>query len=209
MSTLSSKSDDSQTYFPLVLIFSTRERIRDILSVGLMQCHYRITQATNSNIASLKASQFVPDLIIADITANNTKDILMLNRLRHSDRTRNTPLLAVVPLAIKEKLEKILDTKGDITITTTEDSQFYLIEYPFSFSDLLKKIEKILNKYGKLLPEKRKKLGEEEQVKIRIGKRLFDANIPTNKKLQEIADVLHKQWVFPYTVIKALDVIGS
>lgn len=208
MSTVSSKSDTSHPYSPLVLIFSNRERIRDILTVGLLQCHYRITQATNSNIASLKASQFIPDLIIADITANNTKDILMLNRLRHSERTRNTPLLAVVPLAIKEKLEKILDEKSSID-TTSGDSQFYLIEYPFSFSDLLKRIEHILHKYGKPPPEKQKKPGEEEQVNLFIGKRVFDANIQTNKKLQEIADVLHKQWVFPYTVIKALDIIGS
>ncbi len=207
MSTTPSKSKKSKPYTPLILIFSTRERIRDILSVGLLQCHYRITQADNSNIASLKASQFVPDLVIADITANNAKDILMVNRLQHSERTRCTPLLAVVPLAIKEKLEKILNAKAGIE-GTHDNAQFFLIEYPFNFSDLLKKITEILNRFGKPLPKKRK-LDEDEQLKIRTGQRLFDPNIKTKTKLHEIATLLQKQWVFPYTVIKALDILGS
>ena len=149
-----SKKKPASSYTPLILIFSARERIRDILTVGLLQCHYRITQANNSNIASLKASQFVPDLIIADITANNTKDILMVNRLQHSDRTKNTPLLAVVPRALKEKLEQLLNAKADIE-GTGDSTRFYLIEYPFNFTDLLKKISHILSRFGKPLPKKR------------------------------------------------------
>ncbi len=207
MSTTPSKSKGSKPYTPLILIFSTRERIRDILSVGLLQYQYRITQADNSNVASLKASQFVPDLVIADITANNTKDILMVNRLQHSERTRSTPLLAVVPRAIKEKLEQILNAKAGLE-GTPDNAQFFLIEYPFNFSDLLKKITEILNRFGKPLPKKQK-LDEDEQFKIRTGQRLFDPNVKTATKLQEIATLLHKQWVFPYTVIKALDIVGS
>ena len=97
------KSTKSKSHTsPLILIFSTRDNIREILTVGLLQYNYRITQANNSNVASLKANQFVPDLVIADITPKNAKDILMVNRLHHSERTRNTPLLAVVPRTIKE-----------------------------------------------------------------------------------------------------------
>lgn len=207
MSKAPTKSNNSNSYTPLILVFSIRERIRDILSVGLLQCHYRVTQATNSNIASLKASQFVPDLVIADITINNTKDIVMVNRLKHSERTRNTPLLAVVPRAIKQKLEKMLNEKADIE-GTHENAQFFLIEYPFNFSDLLKKITHILSRFGKPLPQKQK-LDEEEQLKVRTGQRLFDHNIKTETKLSEITSLLHKQWVFPYTVIKAFSIIGS
>ena len=207
MGTTTGIKQKEQPYTPLILIFSVRERIRDILTVGLLQSHYRITQADNSNIASLKASQFVPDLIIADITSNNTKDILMVNRLQHLDRTRNMPLLAVVPRAIKQKLEKLLDAKTDIE-GTGEDTRFYLIEYPFNFTDLLKKIRSILSRFGKPIPEKGKP-GDDEQANLRLGERLFDPNFDTERKLQEIATLLQKQWVFPYTVIKALDIIGS
>ncbi len=200
---MKSKSYDT----PLILIFSARERIRGILSVGLQQCHYRIIQAINSNVASLKANQFVPDLVIADITAKNTKDILMLNRLHHSERTRSTPLLAVVPRTIKEKLEKILNAKADIE-GTPDNAQFFLIEYPFNFSDLLKKITHILARFGNPLPQKQN-LNEDEQFKIRTGQRLFDPNVKIATKLRDIAAQLQKQWVFPYTVIKALDILGS
>ncbi len=207
MTTTQQKSKKTKSYTPLILIFSSRERIRDILTVGLLQCHYRITQANNSNIASLKASQLVPDLVIADITANNTKDILMVNRLQHSDRTKNTPLLAVVPRALKEKLEQLLNAKADME-GTGGNTRFYLIEYPFNFTDLLKKISNILSRFGKPLPEK-KSLSESDQKSIQTGKRLFDPNIKTSIKLQEITAILQKQWVFPYTVIKALDIIGA
>jgi len=207
MATTQQKSKKTKSYTPLILIFSSRERIRDILTVGLLQCHYRITQANNSNIASLKASQFVPDLVIADITANNAKDILMVNRLQHSDRTKNTPFLAVVPRALKEKLEKLLNAKADME-GTGDNTQFYLIEYPFNFTDLLKKISHILSRFGKPLPEKRS-LSQRDQENIQTGKRLFDPNIKTSTKLKEITTILQKQWVFPYTVIKALDIIGA
>ena len=192
---------------PLILIFSPREQIRGILSAGLMQFHYRVTQANNSNVASVKANQFVPDLIIADITASNAQDILMVNRLHHSERTRGTPLLAVVPRKIKEKLEKILDAKADIE-GTPDNAQFFLIEYPFNFSVLLEKINHILTRFGRPLPQKQS-LDEEEQFKIRTGQRLFDPSLSVGTKLREIASLLQKQWAFPYTVLKALDILGS
>ncbi len=159
-------------------------------------------------MACLKASQFVPDIIIADITANNTKDILMLNRLRHSERTRNTPLLAIVPNTIKEKLEKALNERSSIS-NNSEYLQFHLIEYPFNFADLLKKVEVILQKYGKLPPKKQRRNDEEEQANFALEKKLFDPNISKETKLREVTEALHKQWVFPYTVIKALDIIGN
>lgn len=193
---------------PLILIFSSRERIRDILSVGLIQCHYRITQATNSHIASLKASQFAPDLIIADITANNTNDILMVNRLKNSERTKNTPFLAIVPNAIKTNLENIVKAKSD-NPETTKDLPFYLIEYPFNFINLLKKIQSIFLKQGISLPDTRQNKTDDEGANKRIEERMFDVNVPVDTKLQEVISLINKQWAFPFTVIKALDIIGS
>lgn len=208
MSTVTVKTEGSFAYIPLLLIFSIREKIRDILSVGLFQCHFRITQAQNSHIASLKASQFAPDLIIADITDDNTKDILLVNRLQCSDRTKNTPLLAIVPRVLKEKLEKILQIKTDRE-GTQENRMIYFIEYPFSFSDLLNKIKTILSQFGKAHMYDQQGSALDRQINALIAKRLFDNTIPTDHKLREIAGILHRQWVFPFTVTKALDIIDS
>jgi len=38
---------------------------------------------------------------------------------------------------------------------------------------------------------------------------LFDLLVPVETKLRAIESVIHKQWAFPFTVIKALDIIGS
>ncbi len=200
------KPENSDPHIPLILIFSKRERIRDILTVGLLQCQYRVTQAANSDVASLKASQFMPDLVLADITEDNTKDILMANRLKHSERTKNIAMLVIVPQAMKEKLEKILYKKTDSA--SIEKTQLDVIEYPFSFSDLLNKIQTILKIHEKIV-SKDWQSEKDEYPNRSIGERLFDSNIDVEKKLREIASLLQKQWAFPYTVIKALDIIGS
>jgi putative nucleotidyltransferase with HDIG domain len=42
-----------------------------------------------------------------------------------------------------------------------------------------------------------------------IAPRLFDPLLPVEAKLQAIESVIQKQWAFPFTVIKALDIVGS
>lgn len=208
MSSLLFRTKDSQPPVPLILIFSIRERIRDILSVGLLQCHYRIIQANVSNIASLKANQFAPDLIIADITPNNTKDILMFNRLQQSERTKKIPLLAIIPVGIKEKFERIIGAKCNSS-GCLEEKQLYLIEYPFNFSLLLERVNAILNLTGKKIPQSKKGKTEEFSVQERIEETLFDIKISPETKLREINRILQKQWIFPYTIVRALDILGS
>jgi DNA-binding response OmpR family regulator len=74
---------------PLVLLFSPRERVRDILSVGLVQCNYQILQADTSYLASIKANQMLPKVVVIDVSSDNSKDILIAERLRKSLRSRN------------------------------------------------------------------------------------------------------------------------
>lgn len=209
MSTVILKTDPQDSHNPLILIFSIRERILDILTVGLLQCHFRILQASTSDIAHLKANQFTPDLVIADICENNMRDILMINRFQNSHRTKNITFLAIVPREIKTKLEQVLTVRS--SDTDKEAQHFQLIEYPFNFSELLKKIESIFqmtrgpNKAEVQAPVPQ----QEQQHELPGGEHLFDTGIAVDTKLQEIASLLQKQWAFPFTIIKALDIIGS
>lgn len=202
------KTDNGSIPSPLILIYSMRDRIRDILTVGLLQCHYRIIQAQNSHTASLKISQFMPDLVVIDITVNNTKDILLYNRFQNCERTREIPLLTIVPHLLKEKLEKVIFEKTEKTATNAL-LNFHIIEYPFSFATFLAKITTILGKRDKKISLESGKNSDEKQLLHCIEKYLLDIMVPVDQKLQKISSIIQKQWIFPFTIIKALDIIGS
>ncbi|MBD3347470.1 MAG: HDOD domain-containing protein [Chitinivibrionales bacterium] len=205
MSNESTQPSPATGHQPLILLFSSRRRIRDILTVGLSQCRYRVIQATNSHVALLKANQFIPDLIIGDINETNIKDILLINRLRNSERTAKVVFLAILPGTIKSKLEQKL------TLNENSDTHtaLHLIEFPFEFSALLAIISKILRLSVPLNPSKPREIAEKWEQTAHLGKSLFEPTLPTEKKLIQIDSVIHKQWAFPFTVIKALDIMAS
>ncbi len=181
----------------VLLLFSPRGRIRSILAAALVQCGYRVLEADSSKLAAIKASQFLPDLLLADITPENSKDLLLVSRLRKAQRTRLQKVLVMAPPDLARQIEgtgKLDGPQGLLSLT----------EFPFVFADFLKRIMDLLGQSGPLpRPEMNKDPARE------IGEKLFDLQIPVTQKLRLIAGVLHKQWAFPYTVIKALDILES
>jgi len=127
----------------VILLFSMRERIANILSVALMQCNFRILQAATSYLAMIKANQFLPDLVIIDITPNNTNDVLLVNRLQKSLRTKNIPILVVIPKAIRHFLDEASKQAAQEREGSSIDT-VSMLEYPFNFADLLKEVKAIL-----------------------------------------------------------------
>jgi len=193
---------------PLILLFSRRRRIRDIIAVGLLQCRYRVIRASTPHVAILRAAQFVPDLVILDITEKNLRDILIVNRLHRAERTRRTAFLAVVPPGAAGTIEQIRK-KREPTGGGGAEGNIELVRFPFRFAELLKKVRTLVGRTEGVDIEG---VGEKEDprsVNEHIARSLFDGDIPVETKLQRIASVLHKQWAFPHTVIKALDIIGS
>lgn len=189
---------------PLILIFSKRERIRDILTVGLLQCDYQVLQADTAVIAMLKANQFVPALIIADISPHNIRDLLIINRLHQSERTSKIKFIAIVPTKLKQPLENHIaqsEIEGMHQI-------LHLLEYPFNFSNILKEIENILQ-IKQSAGGSRQEAVDQIRHNFQLSKQLQDASIPVDRKLTKVAECIQKQWAFPFTVIKALDIIGS
>jgi HD-like signal output (HDOD) protein/DNA-binding response OmpR family regulator len=188
---------------PVILLFSTRERIGDILNVALMQCNYRIINSNTPYLAMIKANQFLPDLVIADITPNNTKDTLLISRLQKSFRTKSIPVLVVIPGAIKHLIEPMKKDGGEDT------GVIHLLEYPFNFADLLKNIESIMStSHQTVLYTGSPEIDTANADKV-IAPKLYDQNVPLETKLRAVESVIHRQWAFPFTVIKALDIIGS
>lgn len=195
---------------PVILLFSTRERIGDILNVALMQCNYRIIQANTSYLAMIKANQFLPDLVIADITPNNTVDTLLITRLQKSVRTRRLPVLVVVPSAIRHIVAPLQKDQQQAQQSAEPGvGAVALLEYPFNFADLLKKIESLITSAAQAVPFTGDKEIDTANADKLIAPRLYDPNVPLETKLRAVESVIHRQWAFPFTVIKALDIIGS
>ncbi|MBD3418702.1 MAG: HDOD domain-containing protein [Chitinivibrionales bacterium] len=193
---------------PLLLIFSGRERIRDVLTVGLLQCKYRVTQAPSAFIANVKANQFTPDLIIGDITEKNMRDILLINRLRRMERTRKIGMLVIASRALKSRLEQVITAKLK-SLKDQQDLLLDFVEFPFNFSVLLGKIERMVAAPRLIAPVDTTDAVNWQDA-ARIGEKLLDPTIQTQSKLEQISVIIaQKQWAFPYTVVKALDIIGA
>ncbi len=189
----------------LILIFSSRDRIREILTLGLLQCRLQVMQADTSSVAVLKANQFVPALIIIDISSKNLHDLLIVNRLYHCERTRKIKVIAVVPACLKAPLEKKI---AESQIPDSSDN-LHMLEYPFNFSTILQHIKNMLQLKSLQNGDRRQETVDRIRQNYNLAQKLLDNSVPTDQKLADIAEGIQKQWAFPFTVIKALDIIGS
>ena len=190
---------------PLILLFSPREKVRSILTAGFLQSSYRIIEATTSYIAGIKANQYLPDFIIADITQNNIKDFLFLSRLERSTRTRNITVLLSVTPEVKKALDKIHEEVAPVA-DENQEKRVHVIEYPYNFNELVNKIDSILSEKSDELPEETKKPLESNKI---LGERLFDPLVSIHDKLRVIEGTIEKQWAFPFTIVRSLEIIGS
>lgn len=190
---------------PLILLFSPREKIRSILTAGFLQSGYRFIEANTSYIAGVKANQYLPDLIIADITQNNIKDFLFLSRLERSTRTKDIFVLISVTKEVRKALDNIRKEVGAV-VDENEKKRVHIIEYPYNFNELINKIGSILSEKTHELPEGTKKPLESSKI---LGERLLDNKIPILDKLRIIEGTIEKQWAFPFTVVRSLEIIGS
>ena len=195
---------------PLILIFSPRERIRDIITVGLIQCNYQVIQAHTSYLATIKVSQMLPKIVIADISADNPKDILVLARLQKSPRMKNVSVLLILSKDLPAFISQVVP---ELTDQGPEEHRKRLLSigYPFAFAELLSKL-KYFNSTDDTAAAK-KSLRTAQIISVENNKalefKLFDLSIPVAAKLSDIGKALQHHWAFPFTVIKALDIIES
>jgi HD-like signal output (HDOD) protein/DNA-binding response OmpR family regulator len=192
----------------VILLFSMRERIVNVLNVALMQCNYRIILANTSYLAMIKANQFLPDMVIIDITPNNTKDTLLVTRLKKSSRTKNIPILVIMPKTLRHFLDEAMkETEPDPV--PSEAPIVSMLEYPFNFADLLRRVESILSHLKQVSIIVNKQGTDMQTAETVVAPQLFNLQVPAATKLKSIESVIQRQWAFPFTVIKALDIIGS
>jgi putative nucleotidyltransferase with HDIG domain len=193
----------------MVLLFSARDKIRDIITLGLIQCNYQVIQAHTSYLATIKVSQMLPKIVIADICADNPKDILVFSRLQKSPRLSDTNILIILPINAPQEIAVIVDELAS-SQKTAPVTRFQTIGYPFAFADILT----ALKHFGTHDEPSQAKLSKPQsiispEVTKSIESKLFDLSIQPAVKLTEIGKALQHNWAFPFTVIKALDIIES
>jgi DNA-binding response OmpR family regulator len=128
---------------PLILFYSPRERLRDILIAGLLQCNYRMIDTSSPYLAIIKISQFQPDLVIVDLPHNFTKGFVIVSALKKAQHLKNTPVIVAVP---PEPTDFINSVKAEYLNSKDEPlpENVHVITYPFNFSELLAKINTLL-----------------------------------------------------------------
>ena len=188
---------------PLLLIFSPREKVRDILTVGLIQCNYQVIQANSSSQATIKASQMLPKLVIADLSCDNPKDILIAERLQKSQRTHHISTLLITTKVPNPLVQRVTAEMLD-QIRHDDHGKLSTMGYPFAFSELLARIESLVSKTEPAA--EKNPLSDQNRI---IAEHLFDHSIPVDRKMQDIGKSLYKNWGFPFTVVKAMDIIES
>ncbi|KMQ50014.1 metal dependent phosphohydrolase [Chitinispirillum alkaliphilum] len=194
----------SENKGPLVLMFSCRDKVREILSVGLVQSNYRIIQAATSSLAIIKSTQMLPALVIADLAGENPSDISLALRLRRSSRTQKISILVILP---QNPHSYVLKTMAELTPRDSEDGEgIDSLGYPFSYAKFLEKVKELAPPLNVKQDPERVSLPTTNRG---VAKRLFDSSSTVSKKLSDIDSLILKQWVFPFTVVRAFDIMET
>ena len=95
----------------------------------------------------------------------------MINRFVQSKRTMQTTILAIVPAQFKTKLETLFKGKGK---NNAIQKQLHLLEFPFEFAELLRKIATIVTYDSKDNLRTKTTTYAKSQTQLPDGKLLFD-----------------------------------
>lgn len=136
--------NDTSIQSPHILLYSSRERIRNVITIGLLQCNYHIIETSNPYIAAMKATQFLPKLVIVDISQTNTKGFLIVNALKKSNQTENIPILVIMPSEPQGLFDRIVEEYKDKDIENSMHD-IIILKYPFNFTTLVETIKNLFS----------------------------------------------------------------
>jgi PleD family two-component response regulator len=125
---------------PQVIFYSARDRMAAIVVTGLLQSNCRAIYANSPYLAIIKAAQFLPSLVIIDISESDAKGFAIVAALKKSARTERISLLLMLPFSQPDLLDNLKKTFWDKEVRE-KIGDIPVIQYPFSFAELLKQIK--------------------------------------------------------------------
>lgn len=124
---------------PLILIAEDERDIRELIVFTLQIAGFNVVEVPNGEEAVKKAQEIKPDLILMDVRMPKMTGFEACKALKQEEKTKDIPVI-------------FLSAKGqEAEISTGLDlgAEEYFLK-PFAPDDLIKRVNKILTKYGKL-----------------------------------------------------------
>lgn len=121
-----------------ILVVDDEAPIRDMLAMALEAVGYQVLHAGSAQEAHGVIVDDCPDLVLLDWMMPGTSGIELLRRLKHSELTRNLP---VVMLTAK--------TEEDNTIAGLDAGADDYISKPFSPRELVSRVKAVLRRSGR------------------------------------------------------------
>ena len=124
---------------PLILVAEDERDIRELIVFTLQIAGFNVVEVPNGEEAVNKAPEVRPDLILMDVRMPKMTGFEACKALKQQENTKDIPVI-------------FLSAKGqEAEISTGLDlgAEEYFLK-PFAPDDLIKRVNKILTKYGKL-----------------------------------------------------------
>ena len=124
---------------PLILVAEDERDIRELIVITLQIAGFRVVDVPNGEEAVKKATEIIPDLILMDVRMPKVTGFEACKALKREEKTKDIPIIF---LSAKGQ-------EGEISTGLELGAEEYLLK-PFAPDDLIRRVNKILTKYGKL-----------------------------------------------------------
>lgn len=123
----------------LILVAEDEKDIRELIVFTLQIAGFSVVEVPNGEEAVKKAPEVKPDLILMDVRMPKMTGFEACKALKQQENTKDIPVI-------------FLSAKGqevEISMGLELGAEEYFLK-PFAPDDLIKRVNKILTKYGKL-----------------------------------------------------------
>ena len=124
---------------PLILVAEDERDIRELIVFTLQIAGFNVVEVPNGEEAVKKAPEIKPDLILMDVRMPKMTGFEACKALKQQEKTKDIPVI-------------FLSAKGqeaEISTGLELGAEEYFLK-PFAPDDLIKRVNKVLAKYGKL-----------------------------------------------------------
>jgi DNA-binding response OmpR family regulator len=124
---------------PLILVAEDERDIRELIVITLQIAGFRVVDVPNGEEAVKMATEITPDLILMDVRMPKVTGFEACKALKREEKTKDIPIIF---LSAKGQ-------EGEISTGLELGAEEYFLK-PFAPDDLIRRVNKILTKYGKL-----------------------------------------------------------
>lgn len=119
-----------------ILIVEDDVFIQDVYNVKFSQEGFEVIVAENGVDALEILKSFIPDVIMLDIMMPRVDGVEVLKKIKSENALKDIPIMILTNISEKEKMEEVMNLGAN----------FYLIKSHFTPTEILDKVNLLLNK---------------------------------------------------------------